>query len=89
MTLAFGRVLGGSTVVYTGTSLIAPERVIRRWNVPGLDHADIARRSRRHMADNGVHLLPSEELNENNNLFVAGAAGAGYHAEQFPLNVRG
>ena len=89
MTLAFGRVLGGSTVVYTGTSLIAPERVIRRWNVPGLDHADIARRSRRHMADNNVHLLPPEELNENNELFVAGAAGAGYHAEQFPLNVRG
>src|SRR5690606_12565360 len=36
MTLAFGRVYGGSTVVSTGTSLIAPERVIRRWGVPGL-----------------------------------------------------
>lgn len=89
MTLAFGRVLGGSTVVYTGTSLIAPERVIRRWNVPGLHQDDIARRSRRHMADNNVHLLPSEELNDNNNLFVLGAQRAGYRAEQFPLNVRG
>lgn len=89
MTLAFGRVLGGSTVVYTGTSLIAPERVLRRWNVPGLDHADIARRSRRHMADNNVHLLPPEELNDNNTLFSLGAERAGYHAEQFPLNVRG
>ena len=45
MTLAFGRALGGSTVVYTGTSLVAPERVIRGWAVPGLDHADLARRS--------------------------------------------
>jgi choline dehydrogenase-like flavoprotein len=89
MTLAFGRILGGSTVVYTGTSLIAPERVIRRWDVPGLDHADIARRSRRHMMDNNVHLLPAEELNDNNTLFAIGAARAGYRAEQFPLNVRG
>ena len=89
MTLAFGRVYGGSTVVYTGTSLIAPERVIRRWGVPGLDYADIARRSRRHMADNNVHLLPPAELNENNNLFAIGAKRSGYQAEQFPLNVRG
>lgn len=89
MTLAFGRVLGGSTVVYTGTSLIAPERVIRRWNVPGLDHADLERRSQRHMSDNNVHLLPPEELNENNSLFALGAEGAGYRAHQFPLNVRG
>jgi choline dehydrogenase-like flavoprotein len=89
MTLAFGRVFGGSTVVYTGTSLIAPARVIRRWNVPGLDHADIEQRSRRHMSDNNVHLLPPEELNENNKLFVLGAERAGYRAEQFPLNVRG
>ena len=59
MTLAFGRGYGGSTIVYTGTSLIAPERVIREWNVPGLDHADIERRSRRYMVENNVHLLPA------------------------------
>ena len=34
MTLAFARLYGGSTVVYTGTSLTASERVIRGWNVP-------------------------------------------------------
>ena len=89
MTLAFGRVYGGSTVVYTGTSLIAPERVIEKWNVPSLDHADIARRSRKYMLENNVHLLPPEELNDNNRLFVTGCERAGYRAEQFPLNVRG
>ena len=89
MTLAFGRVYGGSTVVYTGTSLVAPERVIRRWNVPSLDHHDLERRSQKYMAQNGVHLLETHEINDNNRLFVAGCDGAGYHAEQFPINVRG
>lgn len=89
MTLAFGRVYGGSTVVYTGTSLVAPRRVIEHWNVPSLDHADIERRSRRYMADNNVHYLPDDELNDNNRLFALGCERAGYHAEQFPLNVRG
>jgi len=45
MTLAFGRAYGGSTVVYTGTTLLAPEHVIRHWDVPGLDHEDVVRRS--------------------------------------------
>ena len=89
MTLAFGRAYGGSTLVYTGTSLIAPERVIRDWRIPGVSHGDLAARSRKYMEQNGVHLLPPDEINENNQLFVHGCAGAGYHAEQFPLNVRG
>jgi choline dehydrogenase-like flavoprotein len=89
MTLAFGRALGGSTVVYTGTSLVAPERVIRAWAVPGLDHADLARRSARFAAQNNVHLLEPALLNDNNRLFVEGCRAAGYAAEQFPLNLKG
>jgi len=89
MTLAFARGYGGSTIVYTGTSLIAPERVIRGWEVPGLDHADVERRSRKYSAENNVHLLEAERLNQNNRLFVEGATKAGFRAEQFPLNLRG
>jgi choline dehydrogenase-like flavoprotein len=89
MTLAFGRVWGGSTVVYTGTSLIAPKRVIEGWRVPGLAHADVERRSRKFMEENGVHLLAPDLLNENNRLFVDGCEKAGFKAEQFPLNLRG
>lgn len=89
MTLAFGRGYGGSTIVYTGTSLVAPERVIRDWAVPGLAHADIEARSRGYMGENHVHLLGDDEINDNNRLFVEGCAKAGYQAEQFPLNVRG
>ena len=89
MTLAFAQAYGGSTLVYTGTSLTAPERVIRRWNVPGLDHADLARRSHRYLVENNVHLLPPEEINDNNRLFADGARAAGYQVEQFPVNVLG
>ena len=89
MTLAFGRAYGGSTVVYTGTSLVAPKRVIDGWGVPGLDHADVAARSEKYKAQNNVHLLGDDELNDNNRLFVKGCDAAGYHAEQFPLNLRG
>jgi len=89
MTLAFGRAYGGSTVVYTGTSLVAPERVIRAWDVPGLDHEDLAVRSRHYMQENGVHLLPDEEINDNNRLFVEGCRAAGFESGQFPVNVRG
>lgn len=89
MTLAFGRLYGGSTVVYTGTSLIAPERVIRKWDVPGLTHEDVERRSRKFMAQNNVHLLPPELINENNHLFVKGCEALGLRAEQFPINVKG
>jgi choline dehydrogenase-like flavoprotein len=89
MTLAFGRAYGGSTVVYTGTSLVAPKRVITQWDVPGLEHNDIEARSRKYMRQNNVHFLEPDFINDNNRLFVEGARAAGYHAEQFPLNLKG
>ena len=89
MSLAFARAYGGSTLVYTGTSLVAPERVIRHWAVRGLAHDDVVRRSAKYLAQNNVHPLPQEEINENNRLFVTGCEIAGYRAEQFPVNVRG
>jgi choline dehydrogenase-like flavoprotein len=89
MTLAFGRTYGGSTAVYTGTSLTVPRRVIDGWGVPGLDWEDVERRSRKYAEQNNVHLLEHEKLNDNNRLFVEGCETAGYRAEQFPINVKG
>lgn len=89
MTLAFGSAYGGSTVVYTGTSMQPPERVVRGWGVPGLDFPDLETRAKKYAAENGVHLLPKDLLNENNLLFVEGCEKAGFKAEQFPINVRG
>jgi choline dehydrogenase-like flavoprotein len=89
LTLAFASAYGGSTVVYTGTSLTAPERVIRHWSVAGLDHADLVRRSAKYARQNNVHLLDAALLNDNNRLFVAGARAVGYQVEQFPVNLAG
>ena len=83
MTLAFGRAYGGSTVVYTGTSLIAPERVIDAWHVPVSTHDDIERRSRKFMAQNNVHQLTPELINDNNRLFVEGCRRSGWPAASF------
>ena len=57
MTLAYGRAYGGSTVVYTGTSLTMPEEVVERWNVPGLEFEDLHRRSLKYIEENNVHRL--------------------------------
>jgi choline dehydrogenase-like flavoprotein len=89
MTLAFGRAYGGSTVVYTGTSMQPPERVITAWDIPGVTHADLDARARKYAGENNVHLLEEHLLNDNNRLFVEGCERAGYRAEQFPINVRG
>jgi len=89
MTLAFGSAYGGSTVVYTGTSLLPPERVLRRWNVPGLAFADVEQRARKYVAENNVHLLDESLLNENNRLFAEGCRQLGYRVQQFPVNLKG
>jgi choline dehydrogenase-like flavoprotein len=89
MTLAFGQVYGGSTAVYTGTSLIPRPRVIESWGVAGLSHADLAERCRQFAEQNHVHLLDPFEINENNALFAEGCEQAGFEARQFPVNVKG
>ena len=89
MTLAIGSAYGGSTVVYTGTSLLPPERILRRWGVPGLTFTDIEQRARKYMAENNVHLLEESLLNENNRLFVEGCRRLRYRAQQFPVNLKG
>ena len=89
MTLAFGRAYGGSTVVYTGTSLPLPETVAARWNVPGLEFADLRRRSEKYLLENNVHLLEDDRINDNNRLFLAACRKLGYRVEQFPVNVKG
>ncbi len=78
MTMAYGKAYGGSTVVYTGTSLTIPEEVVTRWDVPGIEYADLQRRSAKYLDENNVHKLDESELNDNNRLFRAGCQKLGY-----------
>lgn len=89
MTLAFGSTYGGSTAVYTGTSLLPPERVLQRWNVPSCTFADVEQRARKFMTENNVHFLEDKWINDNNRLFVEGCEQLGYRAQQFPVNLKG
>lgn len=89
MTLAAGRAYGGSTVVYTGTSLAMPREVLDEWAVPGLGYDDVSRRSRKYLGQNRAHLLDEAEINDNNRLFRQGCDALGYRVEQFPVNVDG
>ncbi|HXZ19574.1 MAG TPA: GMC family oxidoreductase [Candidatus Acidoferrales bacterium] len=89
MTLAFGSAYGGSTAVYTGTSLEPPQHVLERWNVPELKFADVQERARKFAAENNVHLLEDGLINENNRLFVEGCRRLKYRVQQFPVNLKG
>jgi choline dehydrogenase-like flavoprotein len=89
MTLAFGRGYGGSTMVYTGTSIDLPAHVAEAWAVPGLTHADIAARTAKYKAENNVHELDDALINENNDLFAQGCQQVGLNVRKFPVNIRG
>jgi long-chain-alcohol oxidase len=88
MTFAYAKAVGGSTTVYTGTSLTAPDNVFKKWNVPGLTLSDMTPRYQKYIADNNVHKIAHEDLNDNNLLFEQGCKKLNYKVEQFPVNVK-
>ena len=89
MMLAFGCAYGGSTPVYTGTSLLPPQRILEQWNVPQLAFADVEQRARKFAVENNVHFVENGLINENNQLFVEGCRSLNYSVQQFPVNLKG
>lgn len=89
MTYAFAKSVGGSTSVYTGTSIVPGPEVFARWDVPGVDLSDLQPRYDKYIRENNVHLYPEDELNDNNKLFYQGCKKLGWSASQFPVNTRG
>jgi choline dehydrogenase-like flavoprotein len=57
--------------------------------VPQLSFADVEARARKFAAQNNVHLLEDESINENNRLFVEGCRRLNYRVQQFPVNLKG
>ncbi|MBI5528031.1 MAG: GMC family oxidoreductase [Deltaproteobacteria bacterium] len=89
MTIAFGRAYGGSTVVYTGTSLKIAKETVEKWAVPGLEFDNMDRRAEKFFRENNLHLIEDSLINENNRLFVEGCRKLGYRTKRFPVNVKG
>ncbi len=84
-----GRMLGGSTPVYTGVTFKLPDDVCREWNVPTLTVEDLAPRFSRLKEEVGAAELPPERINKNNELFAAGAEACGMKTIKLEINVRG
>lgn len=88
LTLAFARAVGGSTNVYTGTSLRISQEVLDQWQIPGLTRQDLDPRFQKYERENNVHLSPEQELNDNNKLFRLGCERLGWEVTQFPVNTK-
>jgi len=89
VSLAFAEGYGGSTRVYTGSSLEPEQRVVESWGLPELDYDDLIERLRRYSQDNRVGEVPDERLNDNNRLFCKGCEALGWRARRFPVNLSG
>src|SRR5258708_17109281 len=88
MVLAFGYAYRASTVVYTGTSLLPPQRVIDHWNLPRLTLTTIEQRARKLMLENNVQLVEDRFITDTNRLFVAGCRHLVHPSTPFPIHLR-
>lgn len=89
VSMAFAEGYGGSTRVYTGSSLEPERRVIEGWELPELDYDDLIERLHRYSRQNNVAEVPEERLNDNNRLFREGCEALGWTARRFPVNLSG
>ena len=89
MTLAFGRAYGGSTVVYTGTSLTLPRRWSRAGACPGSTTATSAAARRSTSARTTSTCSNRTRSTTTTACSPRGAGTLGYRVEQFPINVNG
>jgi long-chain-alcohol oxidase len=89
ITMATGKGLGGSTMMYTGVTFRLPDDVCREWNVPGLTCEDLAPRFERLEREISV-IEPGEEMvNDNNRLFKQGCEALGLPVQTIRLNLSG
>lgn len=89
MTLAFCKAVGGSTTVYTGTSIVPEQDVFDRWGVEGINLGDLKPRYEKYIQENNVHLNSPEEINENNRAFYEACKKLKWSVGQFPVNTKG
>lgn len=88
ITLAAGKAVGGSTLVYTGVTFRLPDEVLGEWDVPGLTPEDLAPRFDRLEAEISVITPGPEMVNDNNRLFKEACDSLGWPVETLRLNLR-
>jgi len=85
-----GRLVGGSTAVYTGVTFRVPDAVLEEeWQVPGVTPADLAPRFDRLEEEISVITPEGEFINRHNQLFKRGVDALGWEARRIRLNLRG
>jgi choline dehydrogenase-like flavoprotein len=87
ITLATGKGVGGSTMMYTGVTFRLPEEVYAEWNVPGVTQEDLAPRFDRLEEEIHVKTPGAEMANDNNRLFREGCEKLGYDLEELQINI--
>ncbi len=88
ITLAAGKAVGGSTLVYTGVTFRLPDAVCEQWGVPGLTPADLAPRFDRLARDLNVAEPGDDMVNDNNRLFKDACEKLGWPVKRIPLNLK-
>ena len=88
LSLAFARAVGGSTKVYTGTSLTMDQALIERWQVSDITLEDLTPRYEKYKSENNVHFKQEQEMNDNDTLFRDACNTLGWKVSQFPVNTQ-
>jgi long-chain-alcohol oxidase len=89
ITLAAGKGVGGSTMIYTGVTFRLPDAVAGEWAVPGLTADDLRPRFERLEAELSVTEPGPDLENDNNRLFREACGKLGWPVEKIRLNVKG
>jgi choline dehydrogenase-like flavoprotein len=89
ITMAAGKGVGGSTMMYTGVTFRLPDTVVDEWNLPSLTAADLAPRFERLEQELSVTDATPDMVNDNNRLFKEGCDKLGYKVESLQLNLDG
>ncbi len=88
ITLAAGKAVGGSTLMYTGVTFRLPDDVFEEWGVSGITPDDL--RPRFEALEKEVNMIePGDDMiNDNNRLFKEGCEKLGWPVEKIMLNLK-
>ncbi len=89
ITVASGKGVGGSTIMYTGVTFRLPDEVYEEWNVPGISKQDLEPRFAKLWEELNVIKPGDDMINDNNRLFREGCEKLGWPVEKITLNLKG